>query len=101
MKEKVIETAGKTWQFLGKNGETCINDLPRLLKEKDEVVLQAVGWLAREDKLSYATKNKKDFVSLVDNELNAFRSAIQTIENNGAQQGEAKSRFRGRSASRI
>ena len=100
MKEQVIETAGKTWQFLAKNGETSVGDLARLMRERDEVVLQAVGWLAREDKINYAVKNKREFISLAENELNIFRSAIQNIEN-GAAQAEAKSKFRSRTASRI
>lgn len=104
MKEQIIEAAGKTWQYLGKNGETCLSDLARLLKEKDEVVFQAIGWLAREDKINYSAKNKKEFVGLVEGELNAFRSTIQNIENGAAQEasaGQAKARTRGRAASRI
>ena len=36
MKEKVIETAGKAWRFLGQNGQTNVSQLPKSLKEKDE-----------------------------------------------------------------
>ena len=52
MKEKVIEAAGKTWRYLGQNGQTNVAQLGRAIKEKDEVVLQALGWLAREDKIN-------------------------------------------------
>ena len=76
MKEKVIEAAGKTWRFLGQNGQTNVSQLAKSLKEKDEVVLQALGWLAREDKIDYTIKNRRTFVSLVDRELRAFNSAI-------------------------
>ena len=100
MKEQIIETAGKTWQYLGKNGETCVSELARLMKEKDEVVFQALGWLAREDKVNYSAKNKKQFVGLAEGELNAFRSTIQNIEG-GAPDSQAKARTRGRAASRI
>jgi hypothetical protein len=85
MKEKVIEIAGKTWRYLGQNGETNVNQLPKVLKEKDEVVLQALGWLAREDKINYATKNRRTFVSLVEQEVRAFNSLIYNI--NGQAQG--------------
>lgn len=74
MKTQVIEAAGKTWRFLGQNGETNVGKLPRLLKEKEPVVFQALGWLAREDKINYSTKNRRTFVSLVESELQAFNS---------------------------
>lgn len=76
MKEKVIETAGKTWRFLGQNGETNVTQLPRLLRENQSVVLQALGWLAREDKISYTMRSRRIFVSLVDQEMSAFNDFI-------------------------
>ena len=76
MKEKIIETAGKTWKTLGENGESEITQLPRILNEKDGLVYQALGWLAREDKINYTTKNNKTFVSLVAPELEAFKRFI-------------------------
>ena len=72
MKEQVIEAAGKTWRFLGQNGEANVATLPKVLKEKETVVFQALGWLAREDKINYSIKNRRKFVSLVDGELRAF-----------------------------
>ncbi len=42
MKEKVIETAGKTWRFLGQNGQTNVSQLAKSLKEKDEVGLSGL-----------------------------------------------------------
>lgn len=79
MKEKIIETAGKTWRFLGQNGQTSVSQLSKSLKEKDEVVLQAVGWLAREDKIDYTVKNRRTFISLVETELRAFNNVIYNI----------------------
>ncbi len=79
MKEKVIEMAGKTWRYLGQNGETNVAQLTKILKEKDEVILQAIGWLAREDKINYSIKNRRTFVSLVENELRAFNSQVYNM----------------------
>jgi hypothetical protein len=76
MKEKVIETAGKTWRFLGQNGETNVTQLPRLLRENESVVLQALGWLAREDKINYTIRSRRTFVSLVEQEMSAFNDFI-------------------------
>jgi hypothetical protein len=82
MKEKVIETAGKTWRYLGQNGQTNVSQLAKSLKEKDEVVYQALGWLAREDKIDYTIKNRRTFVSLVASELQAFNTAIYHMNKN-------------------
>ena len=76
MKDKIIETAGKAWRFLGQNGQTNVSQLAKSLKEKNEVVLQALGWLAREDKVEYAVKNRRTFVSLVEGELRAFNAVV-------------------------
>jgi len=81
MKDKIIEAAGKTWRFLGQNGQTNVSQLPKSLQEKDEVVLQALGWLAREDKINYTIKNRRTFVALVDRELRAFNSVVYKMDN--------------------
>ena len=80
MKEKVIEAAGKTWRYLGQNGQTNVAQLGRAIKEKDEVVLQALGWLAREDKINYSIKNRRTFVSLVEQELRAFNGVMYNMK---------------------
>ena len=80
MKEKVIEVAGKTWKTLAQKGAMKIDQLPTALKENESVVYQALGWLAREDKINYSVKNKQTFVSLVDAELKAFKNTIQNAK---------------------
>ena len=96
MKEKVIETAGKTWRYLGQNGETNVSQLSKVLKEKDEVVLQAIGWLAREDKINYSIKNRRTFVSLVEQEARAFNSVMynmdQQVQSAAVSNGKIKTR---------
>jgi len=94
MKEKVIEAAGKTWRFLGQNGQTSVSQLPKVLKEKDEVVLQALGWLAREDKIDYTVKNRRTFVALVESELRAFNTVVYHITEQAVV--EAKSNGNGK-----
>ena len=97
MKDKIIEAAGKTWRYLGQNGETNVSQLAKSLKEKDEVILQALGWLAREDKINYTIKNRRTFVSLVEGELRAFNSVVyhineQASSNNGSGNGKLKAK---------
>jgi hypothetical protein len=79
MKDKVIEAAGKTWRFLGQNGETNVSKLSKEIKEKEPVIFQALGWLAREDKINYSIKNRRTFVSLVETELQAFNSLMYNM----------------------
>ena len=67
------------------------------VKEKDEVILQALGWLAREDKINYTIKNRRTFVSLVEGELRAFNSVVyhineQASSNNGSGNGKLKAK---------
>ena len=96
MKEKVIEAAGKTWRFLGQNGQTNVSQLAKSLKEKDEVVLQALGWLAREDKIDYTIKNRRTFVSLVETELRAFNTTVYNMhEEISSGNGKLKARKQG------
>jgi hypothetical protein len=89
MKEKVIEAAGKAWRYLGQNGQTSVTQLSKILKEKDEVVLQAVGWLAREDKINYTIKNRRTFVALVEGELRAFNNCVYNMHQE-AQNGAVR-----------
>jgi hypothetical protein len=81
MKQQVIETAGKAWRTLGEKGEVSIIQLPRLLKENEAVTYQALGWLAREDKINYTTRNNVSFVSLVESELKIFKNILQSAKN--------------------
>ncbi len=68
MKDKIGETAGGIWKILKKKGEVNVAQLPKLLNEKSAVVYQGLGWLAREDKVEYQTREAKTFVSLSDAE---------------------------------
>ena len=75
MKDRIGDTAGKIWRILGEKQNINISNLPKILKEKEEVVYQALGWLAREDKIKYHIKERKAFVSLTHEEDEIFNSA--------------------------
>ena len=79
MKEQIVDTAGKIWQSLAQNGETEISALSKRLKERNDVVLQSLGWLAREDKICYTQRKSKTFVALVQAELEAFSRVAHSI----------------------
>jgi len=72
-KEKVQEAAGKVWQVLAKKGKVNVAELPKLLKEKMHIAFQALGWLAREDKVVYLEKDRKNYVSLTEAEQETAR----------------------------
>ncbi len=63
MKAKIGETAGKVWETLSDQSEVSLSRLPKLVGEKDTVVYQALGWLAREDKVKYRTRANRTLVS--------------------------------------
>ena len=77
MKDKIGEIAGKIWTILGEKQNVNILKLPKILKEKGEIVYQALGWLAREDKINYHTKERKTFVSLSHEEREIFRNSLE------------------------
>ena len=68
MKERIGETAGRIWERLRADGELPLDKLPKVLDEKSVLVYQALGWLAREDKVVYRTAGNKVFVSLCEAE---------------------------------
>lgn len=77
MKDKIGEIAGKIWTILGEKQNVNILKLPKILKEKGEIVYQALGWLAREDKINYHNKERKTFVSLSREEREIFRNSLE------------------------
>ena len=91
MKDQIIEAAGKTWKTLGEQGEANIDQLSKIINEKEPIVYQALGWLAREDKINYTSKNNKTFVSLVESELKAFNETFDNAQTQTAV-GKATSR---------
>jgi len=72
MKDKIGEIAGKIWTILGEKQNVDILKLPKILKERGEIVYQALGWLAGEDKIKYHSKERKTFVSLSHKEHEMF-----------------------------
>ncbi len=85
MKDRIGETAGKIWTILGEKQNVDILKLPKLLKEKGEIVYQALGWLAREDKINYHTKERKTFVLLSHGEREIFENSLRALPKQGSQ----------------
>ncbi len=50
------DTAGKIWKYLEEKGEANLTQIKRGIKVDPNLILQAIGWLAREDKLRIEKK---------------------------------------------
>ena len=57
-------TAGHVWQFLHDHGSASLNKLTTQLGLSRELALQAIGWLAREDKLVFEKANRARLMKL-------------------------------------
>ena len=58
MIQSVGETAGEVWRLLDEHGEASLNSIKECLKINPNLILQAIGWLAREDKLRIEKKGQ-------------------------------------------
>jgi hypothetical protein len=59
------ETAGTVWRVLSENGPLSVTRLLKAVDEPRDTVMQALGWLARENKLSIEDEGRTRIVSLV------------------------------------
>ena len=64
MQSTVGKAAGKIWKTLHEQGELSVSRVPTAVREKPVVAYQALGWLARENKIKYNAKGKGTYVSL-------------------------------------
>jgi hypothetical protein len=62
--ERIGATAGDIWQYLNTNGPQSITKLINALDAPRDTVLQALGWLAREDKIHIDDDSRSRVVSL-------------------------------------
>lgn len=62
---QIGETAGLVWQVLDENGPLTLTKLVKSVDAPRDLVLQAIGWLAREDKLVIEENGRSKTVSLV------------------------------------
>jgi hypothetical protein len=58
MISQIGEIAGTVWMFLNQNGESNLNQLKTSIKADPNLILQAIGWLAREDKIRIEKKGR-------------------------------------------
>ena len=62
--EQIGDTAGLVWRHLSDNGPRTLNQLAKEVDAPRDVIMQAIGWLAREDKLSIEESRNRKIASL-------------------------------------
>ncbi|MDZ4819784.1 MAG: winged helix-turn-helix domain-containing protein [Planctomycetota bacterium] len=61
---QIGETAGLIWQVLNAKGPLTVAKLVKEIEAPRDVVMQALGWLAREDKISIDEEARTRVVTL-------------------------------------
>lgn len=62
--EVIGETAGLVWQVLNDKGPLSLTKLAKEIDAPRDVVMQAIGWLARESKIEIEERNRTRVISL-------------------------------------
>jgi hypothetical protein len=62
--EQIGQTAGIVWHILDEQGPQSLTKLAKRVDAPRDTVMQAVGWLAREDKLRIDETKRGRIVSL-------------------------------------
>ena len=63
--EQIGETAGQVWRVLSETGPLSFTKLTKEVDAPKDLVMQAIGWLAREDKIAIEEDGRTKMVSLV------------------------------------
>lgn len=61
-------TAGEVWHVLSDNGGMSLAKLAKQIDVPRDVVMQAVGWLARENKIQIVEQKRVKTISLISDE---------------------------------
>ena len=62
--DQIGETAGEVWHTLLEHGQLTITQLTKEIDAPRDRVMQAIGWLAREDKIRVEEQARKKVISL-------------------------------------
>ena len=61
---QIGKTAGTVWSVLSENGSMSMTGLVKAVGQPRDAVMQAVGWLAREDKVAIEEEGRTRTISL-------------------------------------
>lgn len=62
---EIGRTAGEIWKRLSKNGSSTVAKLAKEVDQTHDMVMQALGWLAREEKIEITKKGRSRIVTLL------------------------------------
>lgn len=62
--ENIGQVAGDVWQLLDQEGGQSLPVIKKAIDAPDDVVTAAIGWLAREDKLTFSKSGRSLTISL-------------------------------------
>ena len=62
--ETIGHVAGEVWQLLDSQGAQSVPAIKKAISVPDDVILAAIGWLAREDKLTFSKSGRTLTISL-------------------------------------
>ncbi|MBN1908155.1 MAG: winged helix-turn-helix domain-containing protein [Pirellulales bacterium] len=62
---QIGETAGLVWAVLNENGEMSLAKLVKAVGKPRDLIMQALGWLAREEKISIDEQGRTRTVTLL------------------------------------
>ena len=61
---RIGDTAGMVWHYLEQNGPMSVTGLAQELGEPRDLVMQAIGWLAREEKVEITESGRTKTIFL-------------------------------------
>jgi predicted transcriptional regulator len=64
MSELIGSAAGTVWKYLNTEGETSVSKLSKATNLETKTLQRAIGWLAKEGKLTIALKGRTEIVAL-------------------------------------
>ncbi len=64
--DQIGDAAGKVWHALHKDGSLSIAKLVETVELNRDLVMQAIGWLAREGKLHFTETKRGRLLSLIE-----------------------------------
>ncbi|HEX4072058.1 MAG TPA: winged helix-turn-helix domain-containing protein [Planctomycetaceae bacterium] len=63
--ESIGTVAGQVWQYLDAHGSVTLSKLAREIEAPRDLVMQGVGWLAREGKIAFHEGPRSKTISLI------------------------------------
>ncbi len=64
MSNNIGDIAGKIWEYLDKNGATSVTKVTKETGATRNDIQRAIGWLAKEDKLTFKMEGRTELLSL-------------------------------------